>query len=417
MSDFFDDFGWEDMAFWGGMADEFAEEEREWRYMEREQFGQPENEFDEDWDRPRGEYRRPKTGRILRPEPFEQYVDDVCHKRKSVSDPLVGPSKAKKGLSGDPRNLTDTVLYGVSVKNAHLVSENYLRFIYTALYGHRDNDLETIVFDPNGRPVVNGHEVFSIYDAGARSIVINLRRHFGNAMRIVEHGITGQSMHALIWTTMVENFLHELKHALDKYEYPDVPYEMRDEQEAIADQWASEARTWFARNGYCEMPPHASEPYFGPLMIEFLDRVIAKDRPEWAVKQKDMLTRGIYYRNEAAGFEIKAMQEYYELSYQGLEQEGPGRLLNACVEKEIHLEGEIWRQEELNEQALKEAVSSGHRVRIDYTDPEGQRSSRVMVPQKIVTGKFYLWVESVEQESGALLKYRVDLIENIVFLA
>jgi hypothetical protein len=416
MSDFFDDFGWEDMAFWGGMADEFAEEEHERRRWESEQSGYPEDEFDDDWDRPGREYSRPQSTRDVRRRPFEQYVDDVCHKKKSIDDPLIGPSKAKKGLSGDPRNQTDTVLYGVKVKNAHLVSENFLRFIYTALYGHRDNDLKTIVFDPNGKPVVDGNEVFGIYDAGSRSIVINLRRHFGNAMRIVEHGQTGHSMHALIWSTMVGGFLHELKHALDKYEHPDVPFEMRAEQEAIAEQWASEARTFFAREGHCEMPQFTAEPYFGPLMIEFLDRIIARDQSGWAQKQKDMLSKGIYYRNEAEEFEIESMQEYYELSYQGLKQEGFGRILNMCVEQEIHLEEKIWHQEELNELALSEAVSAGHRVRIDHTDPEGQRSSQVMVPQKIVRGKFYLWVESVDQVSGTPLKYRVDLIENIVFL-
>jgi hypothetical protein len=417
MTDFFDDFGWEDMAFWGGMADEFAEEEREQRRMEQEQFGYPDDEFDKDWDSPRLEYSRPQSSGIVRREPFEQYVDDVCHKRKSVSDPLIGPSKAKKGLTGDPSNLTDTVLYGVKVKNAHLVSENFLKFIYTVLYAHRDNDLKTIVFDPNGRPVVDGKEVFGIYDAGTRTIVLNLRRHFGNAMRVIEHGITGHSMHALIWSTMVLNFLHELKHALDRFEYPDVPFEMRDQQEAIAEQWASEARTWFAREGHCEKPLHTSETYFGPLMVEFLDRAVAKNQPEWAVKQKDMLSKGTYYRNEAEKIEIESMQEYYNLSCQGLKEEGFGRILNMFVEQELHLEEEIWRQEELNELALREAISVGHRIRIDYTDPNGQHTSQVMVPQKIIRGKFYLWVESLDEQSTALPRYRVDLIEDIVFLA
>jgi len=417
MTDFFDDFGWEDMAFWGGMADEFAEEERERRRLEREQQWDPDDEFDDDWDRPESEYSRSRSGKILRRKPFEQYADDVCHKRKSVHDPLIGPAQSPKGLSGDPRNLTDTVLYGVKVKNANLVSENFLKFIYLALYGHRDNDLQTIVFDPKGQPVVDGKEVFAIYDAGAQTIIINLRRHFGNAMRIVEHGISGHSMHALIWSTMVLNFLHELKHALDKYEHPDVPLEMRDEQEAIAEQWASEARTWFAREGYCEMPAHTSEPYFGPLMTEFLDRAVAKDASGWTAKQRDMLAKGTYYRNEAEKVEIESMQEFYELSYQGLEQEGFGRILNMLVQQELREEEKIWRQEELNETALDEAVSMRHRVRIDYTDPEGQRYSQVMVPQKIARGKFYLWVESVDEQGTPLPKYRVDLIEDIVFLA
>jgi hypothetical protein len=417
MSDFFDDFGWEDMALWGGMADEFAEEERQRRRMEREQQWDPDDEFGDEWDRPVSEYSRQQSDKILRRKPFEQYADDVCHKRKSHHDPLIGPAKSQKGLSGDPRNLTDTVLYGVKVKNAHLVSENFLKFIYIALYAHRDNDLKTIVFDPTGQPVVDGEEVFGIYDARARAIVINLRRHFGNAMRIAEHGVTGTSMHALIWSAMVLNFLHELKHALDRYEYPDVPYEMRDQQEAVAEQWASEARTWFAREGHCEMPAHTDEPYFGKLMVEFLDRAVAKDSSGWAAKQKDMLAKGTYYRNDEEDIEIKSMQEFYELSYQGLEEEGFGSFLNYFVGQELREEEKIWRREELNELALTEAVKVGHRLRVDYTDPEGQPTTQVMVPQKIVRGKFYLWVEAIDEQGAALPRYRIDLIENIVFLA
>jgi hypothetical protein len=417
MTDFFDDFGWEDMAIWGGLADEFADEERQRRRMEREQQWDPDDELDDDWKRPVSEYSRPQSDKIPRREPFQQYADDVCHKRKSIHDPLIGPAKSPKGLSGDPRNLTDTTLYGVKVKNAHLVSENFLKFIYLALYGHRDNDVKTIVLDPTGQPVVDGKEVFAIYDAGAQTIIFNLRRHFGNAMRVVEHGITGYSMHALIWAAMVLNFLHELKHALDRFEYPDVPYEMRDQQEAVAEQWASEARTWFSREGYCEMPAHTDEPYFGPLMAEFLDRAVEKDPSNWAAQQKDMLAKGTYYRNDGEKIEIKSMQEFYELSYQGLEEEGFGSFLNYLVGQELREEEKIWKQEELNELALTEAVRDGHRLRIDYTDQDGQSTTQILVPQKIVRGKFYLWVESIDARGGALPRYRIDLIESIVFLA
>ena len=72
MSDFFDDFGWEDMAIWGGMVDEFAEEEREQRRWEREQYGYPEDEFEDDLDSPVSEYSRPPKTGVARREPFEQ---------------------------------------------------------------------------------------------------------------------------------------------------------------------------------------------------------------------------------------------------------------------------------------------------------------------------------------------------------
>jgi hypothetical protein len=50
MSDFFDDFGWEEMAFWGSLADEMAEEERERRRLEREMSPDPEDDAPDDED-------------------------------------------------------------------------------------------------------------------------------------------------------------------------------------------------------------------------------------------------------------------------------------------------------------------------------------------------------------------------------
>jgi hypothetical protein len=165
------------------------------------------------------------------------------------------------------------------------------------------------------------------------------------------------------------------------------------------------------------MPAHTDEPYFGPLMAEFLDRAVEKDPSNWAAQQKDMLAKGTYYRNDGEKIEIKSMQEFYELSYQGLEEEGFGSFLNYLVGQELREEEKIWKQEELNELALTEAVRDGHRLRIDYTDQDGQSTTQILVPQKIVRGKFYLWVESIDARGGALPRYRIDLIESIVFLA
>jgi hypothetical protein len=419
MTDFLDDFGWEDMAFWGGMAEEFAEEERERRRWEREQYRDPEDDYDDDFDMfsTRQPYKRPYSRRNPRRRPFEQYADDVCRKRKSIHDPLFGPSKAKRGLNGNPKNYTDTVLYGVQVKNAHLVSESFLRFVCTVLYGYPEQGIDCIVFDPGGKPVVDGHEVFAIFDAGTRTISINLRRNFANAVRVAEHGLLEFSMHSLIWSGMVGSFLHEFKHALDVYENNGRAHHIREEQERVADQWAAEAKTYFARNGHAEMPALSEEPYFGPLVIQFMDRVMEQDPPEWARKQRKMLEAGLYYLNNEAGFEIRNMQEFYELSYQGLNQAGVGRQLNDCMKKEYQLEEQIWQQEEKNEQALKEAIAAQHQLRIDYVTPDGLRTSHPMTPQRIFSKNYYLWVEAMTAGAGHLITCRIDRIENIVFLA
>ena len=74
MTDFFDDFDWQDMAFWGGMAEEFAEEEREQRRWEREQFQDPAHEHDDNSEmlHSRQPDSRPNARRLPRRKPFWQ---------------------------------------------------------------------------------------------------------------------------------------------------------------------------------------------------------------------------------------------------------------------------------------------------------------------------------------------------------
>jgi hypothetical protein len=201
------------------------------------------------------------------------------------------------------------------------------------------------------------------------------------------------------------------------YEDDGRTHQIREEQECIADQWAAEAKTYFARNGHAEMPALSEDPYFGSLVTKFMDRVMAQDPPEWARKQKKMLEAGLYYLNYEAGFEIRNMQAFYELSYQGLNQVGEGRRLNDCMKKEYQLEEQIWQQEEKNEQALKEAIAAQHQLRIDYVAPDGQLTSHPVAPQRIFSKNYYLWVEAMTEGAGRLITCRIDRIENIVFLA
>jgi hypothetical protein len=265
--------------------------------------------------------------------------------------------------------------------------------------------------------VVDGHEVFAIFDAGNRTITVNMRPHFANAIRVAEHGLMGFSMHASIWSGMVGSFLHEFKHALDVYEDDGRTYQIREEQERIADQWASEAKTYFARQGQAEMPELTEEPYFGPLVTKFLKQVTEHTPTEWAQEQQEMTNAGVFYRNKQAGIEIRStMEEFYEHSYQGLNQDEFGLRLNACLKRENELEEKIWNHEEMCELALKEAISTNHRVRIDHVDAGGTHFSHIMVPQQITSKNYYLWVDAVDEETGELTSIRVDRIRTVEFL-
>ena len=417
MEDFFDDFDWEDMAMIGSMADEFAEEKRDRRRWEREEYLDPEDEFDFDNGYRRRPVRPRYTRKIPRRKPFEQYADDVAHGRKSHHDPLFGPAKYRRGLSGGPAIFTDTVLYGVKAKNAHLVSENSLRFICTVFYGYPDQELESIVFDPDGQPVIDGHEVFATFDRNTRTIIVNLRRHFANAIRVAEHGYTGFSIPALIWTGLVGSFLHEFKHTLDAYEIGYMDTVPRAEQERVADQWAAEAKTYFARQEQAEMPELSEEPYFGPLVNKYLERFALDNTPEWIQNQREMITAGIFYRNKTAGIEIYSMQEFYESSYRGLDGDEFGRRLNAGLKAQQGLEEEIWKREEMSELALNQAISNSRIVRISHADADGKILHNVVTPQEISTKDYYLWVRAIDRETKNVLSIRVDRIQEVVFLA
>ena len=416
MEDFFDDFDWEDMAMIGGMAEEFAEEKRDRRRRKQESFQDPEDEIDIDNDlrsrppRPHYSKRRPRR------KPFEQYAYEVAKGLKHHHDPLFGPAKPRRGPSRAPKNYHETTLYGVLVKNAHLVSEDFLKFVCTILYAHKDQEIDQLVFDPDGNPVVDDHEVFSTFDRGTCSITINLRRHFANAIRVAEHGYTGFSIHALIWVAMVNNVLHELKHALDAYDTGYMDRVPREEQERIADQWASEAKTFFARQGQTEMPELSAEPYFGPLVNKFIDRFTGNQMPEWLLAQQELINAGIFYRDKDAGIEIHTMQEFYEHSYRGLDGDEFGKRLNTCIELEQEREKKIWKQEEFSEMAIKEAIFTGRSMRIDYVDSEGLQFSQTLLPQTIFGKNYYYWVESIEEVSGKIITIRLDRIGMIEFL-
>jgi len=428
MKDLFDDFDWEDMAMIGGMADEFSDEERyrrrrgsksepDERKWDREAYLDPEDEFDFD----DGFRRRPMgyqySSRRPRRRPFEQYAYEVARGLKHHNDPMYGPAKRRPGPDKRPKNYTDSILYGVLVKNAHLVSENFLKLVCTIFYGYTDQDIDCLILDPAGNPVVDGHEVFSTFDRGSRAITMNLRRHFANALRVVEHGQTGFSIQSLLWVTMVGNFLHEFKHALDAYQTGYMDVVPREEQERTAGQWAAEAKTYLARQGHAEMPELSEEPYFGPMVKNFLEKVVENDSPEWARKQRDMIDAGIFYRNINAGIEIFSMQEFYELSYRGLDGDDYGRKLNDCLRKENELEEQIWNQEEMSEVAIKEAISNSHKIRVIHANADGTTLLDVVTPREISTKNYYLWMQADDEETGSTISIRVDRIQEIVFLA
>jgi hypothetical protein len=165
------------------------------------------------------------------------------------------------------------------------------------------------------------------------------------------------------------------------------------------------------------MPKLTEEPYFGPLVTKFLEQATEGHQAEWVQEQQEMIKADFYYRNKDAGIEISTMQEFYEHSYQGLHNDEFGQHLNTCLKRENKLEEKIWNQEEMCELALKEAISTNHKVRVDHVDAEGAHFTHILLPQTISTKNYYLWLEAVGEQSGEIISIRVDRILEVVFLA
>jgi hypothetical protein len=414
--DFFDDFDWEDMALAGSMAEEMSEEERRMRWLEEEGFVDANG--DDFLEEPRRRPRRPKARGRRRPvrKPFEQWLDDYLHGRKQLHDPLYGPSRTPgPSTVGRPAS-AKAVILGVPVFNAQLVSEKYLKFICIALSVFPEHALNGIFLDDDGTPVVDGEAVFGIFDAGNRTIRINLRRHLENAVRIVEHGIAGFSIRHIIWDSMLRVFLHEIKHALDTQGGEPSAGIDRSQQDRTADLWAAEVITVLAQR--CDLEPSslAEDPYFGPRVTRYVEQAVSRGNWLWAKEQKEMLDKGILYRKRSAGFEFRSEKEFFALSAAGLKGDARGCRLNELISHEQQLEGEAWDRDEMCARALREAIDAGRRLRIDYLQSEDCSRTYTILPLAFAAKGPFLWVESCCEPDSRPVAFRIDRISNIYFV-
>ena len=289
----FDDFDWEDMAIAGSLAEEMTEEARESRRLEREMRKESEelDELDKDpfprRHRPSARRRRPG-----RHDLFMTWVQDVIHGRKRPGDPLLGPPRPEGSYRGlEPRH-TRTAVAGVPVDNAHLVSENFLRVMYFVFISYPDHGVQRVVFDPFGKTVVEGEEVFGTFESSSRQLVLNLHRHLENAFRVTAHGNSHASILHLYWTSLVRTFLHELKHALDVNGAALPTGETRAEQEEMADVFASEIGTALHRRGDIEPPVASEDPYLGARVFKILEEEVRTGGWAWAERQLSLLREG-----------------------------------------------------------------------------------------------------------------------------
>jgi len=402
-----------------GMGEEMAEVERQGLEAEQDHYEKDlsdfdSNDYDPDLDRFEKIQKKLK-GRVKR-RPFEQYVDDICKGKKTLDDPLFGPPKTKTKKKQTDIH-TRTKIHGVLIEGAHLVPENFFNFIHVVLSYCKNHQLNSIVFNGTGGPVVDNNEVFGTFDARTRSITINLRSHFYNAIHTTELGHTNFSIYATIWSSMTSVFLHEIWHALDTVEDSMLKYPENKDPEDIARGWSQEMKTILATRESIEPPDLFEDPFFGPLIIKYMNTVLSSGKYSWGEHQRSMLINGTYYYNLQEGIKIKTIKEFYTLSVQGLEKKGKGRRLNECVLREIELEKKYWDEELLIEKAVLEAVKNQFALKIDYIQPDGIIARNVhVIPKKLYIKDSYGFFDAVLiSESNREAIFRTDRVKRLAF--
>ena len=399
----FDDFGWEEMAMAGSLSEEMAEEYRQQRELERE----AEKFWEDDSSSGNGDEGYSAIGRGPRVKrPFEQYVDDHIFGRKRLGDPMLGPSRK---IGGEAANRS--IILGVSVYNAHLVSEKFLEFVFMGLKATPGHAVQAIHFDPDGGPKVGGRAVFGIFDAGARTIHINLQKHLDNAIRLAECRASCFSIRRTLWYSMQTTLLHEIKHALDTARGSAILNLNKSEQDRIATEWADEVLTVLATNYDVEPVDLSEEPFFGPKIIHHIDRAIESGNWIWAKNQKKMLEKGIHYQDPF--FTINSEKEYYTLSAAGLRGDKLGQKLNALVSLGMDLLNQEWDRVEMNEYLLREAIDTGTKVRIEYLAAEGVTETHVVLPTAMIKRGPFPWIETRCEPGRQPAAFRVDKVRDI----
>jgi hypothetical protein len=293
----FDD-GWDEQetALFLAINEEMREEARWWA-QQQDAEDHPFDPMDDDESLQFG-YGGGFGGRPLRP--FEQYVQDYLNGKKGLDDPLYGPGR--KSRQDDSFDTTTTIL-GVRIQDAHLVSEKLLAVLAHVLTAVKEISIARIVFDSSGGPAVDGRPVHGTFDAGLREVRINLRSLWQMAARIASMQRNHLRLDALVWHGTLEVLLHECFHAMPPQEGISPEIQFCDEHATF---WAQNMVVALARDIDVEPPDVHTDPFFGPRIVDFLN----KDNQSSGF-QRRLFDAGMVYRNDAVGAEIRGMKTYY----------------------------------------------------------------------------------------------------------
>ena len=404
------DFDIEDWSIFGGLSEEFADDFKREYYVQRERI----YEHCEDHKTDNYLKRVKKTRRHKRP--FEQYVDDIIHGVKTYDDPIVDGYDIYRRVLFPKANkdISELSIASVKIFNSHLVSKDFLNIVHDILLIYNQNNIDSIRFDCEGAPVVNGKPVLGTYCPNSKRIEFNLRRHFENAIAVSKDIQLHYSIRTLIWNSLLFTFLHEIHHNLSIKADPFIAEKYRQTEELKADEWSRNQLTKIARLINIEPPSLINEPYFCPLFNQFVKRLPEKECNTWFQHQKVLLDANLMYWHPQKHAAILTMKDYYlgsEKKQSKANADNPSAVLQEEAAK-MHKFVENYKNARL---ALKEAIKNGFKLKIQWLDKDRQIMSDTIQPLSFFYQNGIEHIKGISIADQSSISFRIDMIQNIVF--
>ena len=248
-----------------------------------------------------------------RNRPFERFVDDVLKGRKDIHDaPDTGYDyyQEPKPFSHGYGQLL-LMPGGMTVFRHHLISPKFLALVkkITGLHGH--DGVRSIIFTQDGYPRQNQRPIFSIYSRHSEAIIINLKKHFENAVAISVNVHLGYSVRALYWYSLIHCFLHELHHGKLLRDDDYTAESKRAEVEEQAETWAEQAFSALVVQMDAEPPVINEDTFFCRLFNEAMRGQKESGNEKWVSHQKRLVDADLMYWDEETGIAVPTMKALF----------------------------------------------------------------------------------------------------------
>ena len=232
--------------------------------------------------------------------PFEQFVKDYCEGKKTLDDPLYGPSK-KNNSNG--KVTTSCVLMGVQIDGANQVPEKLLGILAHVLASIPQISINNIIFDTFGGPIIEGRPVHGTFDGVSREVRINLCSLWDMSKEIVGMKRNHLRIDTILWTAILEVLFHECYHAIVP---DDNSYSFDSTSDEQATVWAQNLIVTLARSIDIEPSEIKNTSFFG----KKIKNLLKIDSPS-TLFQKHLFDNKLIYFNNAINAELSDLSIYY----------------------------------------------------------------------------------------------------------